>query len=95
MKHLVKKTDLRTGLALYVVYNMGDNSYIETLLVDRIIDDEWIDCWVYNHKLKNMSLDIFSLRDMGITPNDYNKHLTFLSLDSADKYLKSCLNQQR
>ena len=92
---------LRQGQTIYVVYALGDGSYMETLVVCsratqyKIGKDYFtygiFTKYAYDGKYSNPSMQ--SLSDMNglIGLNGYNNHRVFFSKKKAQKYHQQCL----
>ena len=90
--YLVKPEDIEKGLAIYVVTELGTNSFLRTLLVDGVCkeDERFINVHQRVEAFYPFHTYKMSLRDCVIIPNTYNQHKSFLLLSAAKEYLAEC-----
>lgn len=105
-KNIVQLKDVKKNVLVHKVYGLGCNSFVEDiiLLSEPSSHSELAEAkykkfdmsqekeWVKTFRTNGCYNDNISLCDMGIIPNDYNSHKTFLTVEDARIYLQECID---
>ena len=96
MKGIVTLQNIKPFNTYYKVYKLHSGNYIqEWQVVSKpfsYLDEPesyWVEVSHYSAVLGQHYTTSESLKDSGIQPNNYNKHLTFDNRKDAEKYLNS------
>lgn len=83
-------SEVKKGLTLFTVNALAQSSFIEEFIVTS--EPYWHESIrsFFINSLENGVNTFLSLRDIGITPNTYNKHKTFYTKESAQAYANNC-----
>ena len=106
-KNIVQLKDVKKNVLVHKVYGLGCNSFITDIILlsepsaysditepglfgkpDTDPEKSWVKVFTTNGHYN----DKHSLYDMGIIPNDYNSHKTFLTVEDARIYLQECID---